>query len=484
MKSMSLFLGTLLLATASFAQPQQPQVLYSDTSHLIPIAGLMVDRGDEYQLLTRRAVNGVTRYRLDTSFQVLEERILYLSSTIEDLIPFPDGRVMVTGYLYNVDNTSKVSAIKVAPDGSPEWQAFGGYEGFGIGFGHSTMVENGNLLLIGRHLKQGYYDLTLSKIDSQGTAVWNRSYSPIGSCFGMNVLQGHNGNYLAIGTVAASDTVSPAGWLLETNQNGDSLRSVRFGEHDDRTTNIFASGDGYLITGQANFYQAWRPASLKLWRFDANLNLEWEKSFRYTDSLGIEHDIRVTKAAKTKDQGCIVLGKTFETIHDSLTEQQLYLGKFSSEGLLEWEMTLGVRDEANHFPKDVLPLEGGGYLVTAHIEDFTPLPGQIYTYYARLSDDGTPVIKVSRELELPELAVAIHPNPFDAELRGSIQLERPEAVEVSIYDLQGRQLNAQQVQGQIGRNAFVISTDHLPPASYLLRVSSSEGQWSQVVVKR
>ncbi|MEM7660412.1 MAG: T9SS type A sorting domain-containing protein, partial [Bacteroidota bacterium] len=468
MKSTFLFGLVLAQMTISFAQPQRPQVLYSDTSHTITTSGIFVERGDEYQLLTRKKNFGVIYYRMDTNFQVLAEHPSYLSSTVEDVIPLADGGVIATGYKLNLDYTSKVSAIKIAADGSAEWQAFGAYEAVGNIFGFASSAENSHTILIGKHRELGAYEsLTLTKIDSSGQLIWDKEFVSRNGARGMEIVQRANGNYLLLGINTPLDTFDSAGWLLETNLNGDSLHSTFFGARWDYPISLLPSGEGYLVVGENNWTHPGRPISLKLWRFDANLNLEWEKSFRYTDSMGVEHDIRVTKAAKTKDQGCIVLGTTYETIHDSLTENQLYLGKFSSEGILEWEMTLGVRDEANHYPKDVLPLEGGGYLVTARIEDFTPLPGQIYTYYARLSDDGTPVINVSREPDLQELAVEIHPNPFDAELWGSIHLERPNEVQVAVYDLQGRELSAQDIQGQVGQNSFVIATDHLPPASYL-----------------
>ncbi|MEM7660275.1 MAG: hypothetical protein AAF399_29485, partial [Bacteroidota bacterium] len=218
-----LFLIVALMASLS-AQPERPQVLYSDTSHAITTAGMFVDRGDEYQLLTRKKNFGVIYYRMDTNFQVLVEHPTYRSSTVEDVIPLADAGVIATGYKLNGDYTSKLSAIKIAYNGSPEWQVFGAYEALGNGFGVAAQVESDNLLLIGRSKNQGYYDLTLTKIDTLGNSLWNQAYKADGQSFGMDVLQRGNGNYLATGVQLSPDTVSPAGWIVETNQQGDSLR--------------------------------------------------------------------------------------------------------------------------------------------------------------------------------------------------------------------------------------------------------------------
>ncbi|MEM7657525.1 MAG: T9SS type A sorting domain-containing protein [Bacteroidota bacterium] len=490
MKQLFVFLLSGLMSSTAFAQVFQPEVLHEDTPFTTP-AGFWVDRGDEYQLITLKNGLGLISIQMDTLFQILSETPSFQSFTMENVLPLADGQVIVSGFSLDTTIQSRVGAIQLGGVNGVVWQAFSGFYALGNGFGRAIQGNEGDLLLIGRNrIPQYGYSLTLTRIDSLGTYLSDREYLIDRLVFGTDLIQRPNGNLLFGGIVSPADTISPAGFLLETNSQGDSLRSLVFGDRYNYVHRLIPSGDGVIVVGQGGYQQYGKPASLKLWRWDENLQLAWESSFRFTDSLGAEHDLRSIRANPTKDGGCVVLAATSETAPNGLEYPVMYVGKFSWQGEQQWDMTVGPGSDPNRLaysrPVDILPLAQGGYLISAIVSEFTENGGPLanYTYFARLSDDGTPELNVSRELELASLAVEIHPNPFTTEVRGELLLHRPNQVTIALYDLQGRQLTTHIFAGQAGSNAFHLPTQHLPPASYVLRVSSPEGQWSQIIVKQ
>ncbi|MEM7659638.1 MAG: T9SS type A sorting domain-containing protein [Bacteroidota bacterium] len=326
-----------------------------------------------------------------------------------------------------------------------------------------------------------YEALTLSKIDAQGALLWEKEYRSIYGAFIHGIVQKPNGNLWLLGTESPQNQ---AIWLVETNAEGDSLGEIHLGEMNDLGVEILTSMDGfhYVIAEGNGQWVGKRYA--KVWKLTNQGQVLWESAYYYQGDSADYRNVLPTRARATNDGGLVMYCRS-NGAHpnpDSASFNAIYVLKIGSDGETQWDLTIDHTDiQADG---DIIPLSSGGYLVTIRRDnDSGPYP-IAYTYYARLSDDGTPVINVSREPELVSLSVEIHPNPFDAELHGSIQLERPEELTIAVYDLQGREVSSQDIQGQVGQNSFVIATDHLPPASYLLRVSGPDGQWSQVVVKR
>jgi len=187
-----------------------------------------------------------------------------------------------------------------------------------------------------------------------------------------------------------------------------------------------------------------------------------------------------TAAKATKDGGCILFGQVFGRPTDSTYYDGLYVLKIGPDGEKQWDMTIDHPDL--QMEGDILPLSTGGYLLSARHENYDLGYPIVYTWFARLSDDG--IVATSRQADLPALAVSLSPNPFEDLLSGSFAMKTAGAYTLRLFDLQGRIVQSQQIQGQSGLNRFQLSTTELPAASYVLRISSPAGAWSGKVVKR
>jgi hypothetical protein len=457
------------------AQISAPAILYADSSAIILHAGILVEKGEEYHLVSRKKNFGIIHYRMDTLFQLLEENATHVSSSVEETFELADGSRIVSGYFRSVDNRSAVQATKFDSTGTEVWQARSDYFELGVFGGKGVMDEQGNLWLAGRRRELGEYEaITLSMVDAQGNLLWEKEYPSIYGAATNGIIRKPNGNLWLLATEAYGDSSI---WLLETTAAGDSVSEMKLGSQHDRAVELLTSVDGFHYIIAEGQPQMINSRHLKVWKLTNQGQVVWESSYHFEDDSTDYRELVPYRARPTSDGGCIIYNIAVGGYIGDSAYNSIYLLKVGPNGEKHWHLIVEHPDVQSD--GDILPLADGGYLLT--IQRGNAL---FPTYYARLSDDGTPAINVSRELELQELAVAIHPNPFDTELRGSIQLERPEEVEVAIYDLQGRQLRAQNLSGQAGRNAFVFPTDHLPPASYLIRVSGPKGQWSQVVVKQ
>lgn len=470
----SILIACSLISPLS-AQIVAPTILYADSSATIFQAGILIEKGDEYHLVSRKKNFGIIHYRMDTLFQLLEENITYVSSSVEEAFELADGSRIVSGYFLNFDNRSAVQATKFDSTGTEVWQARSDYFELGAIGGKGVMDEQGNLWLAGKRRELGEYEaITLSMIDSQGTLLWEKEYPSIYGAATRGIVRKPNGNLWLLATESPQD--QPI-WLLETTAAGDSVSELKLGGEHDQAVELLTSVDGFHYLIAEGRPQLINSRHLKVWKLTNQGQVIWESSYFFQDDTTDYRELVPYRARPTSDGGCIIYNIAVGGYLSDSAYNSIYLLKVGPNGEKHWHLIVEHPDVQSD--GDILPLSDGGYLLTIQRGN-----ASYPTYYARLSDDGAPVINVSREPELSELTVEIHPNPFDAELRGSIRLERPGELEVAVYDLQGRQLTVQHLSGRSGLNSFIITTEQLPLASYLLRVSGPQGQFSQVVVKR
>jgi hypothetical protein len=72
----------------------------------------------------------------------------------------------------------------------------------------------------------------------------------------------------------------------------------------------------------------------------------------------------------------------------------------------------------------------------------------------------------------PGQRVAVYPNPFDASLNIAFELDRPQRVTITLFDLQGRVVQSQWLEGRYGTGAHreALGGLRLKPGSYILDV--------------
>lgn len=104
---------------------------------------------------------------------------------------------------------------------------------------------------------------------------------------------------------------------------------------------------------------------------------------------------------------------------------------------------------------------------------FDPYTGAVYVYAL----SGSPV-SVEHVDDVPDQSFEIegpYPNPFDAETRFTLQLDRSQTVSIEVFDLTGRRV-AELHRGALaaGSHTFTFRAESLPAGVYLVRVTGEQ----------
>ncbi len=84
----------------------------------------------------------------------------------------------------------------------------------------------------------------------------------------------------------------------------------------------------------------------------------------------------------------------------------------------------------------------------------------------------------------PDLNVKAFPNPFKDQLTLGLYLDRGVDLQLSIYDLQGREVHSEKVRGQAGAQSLRINSTAWPEGMYIYQVKSSRSHTSGKILLR
>lgn len=225
----------------------------------------------------------------------------------------------------------------------------------------------------------GWNDLWIIKLDSNGIIQWEKSHGFTGNDQGLTIIKTADGGYF-IGGVLDVSASGGAGndrsarqqhaggdyWGIKLNANGDKeWRRYFGGSFTDTTYDVIETSDtGFLLIGSSDSDDvdiSGNKGGYDFWvvKTDSNGTLEWEKSFG-----GSEID-EARSITKTNDGNYLILGDTRSTDQDISSNNgaaDMWLIKISESGNLLWEKTYGGSsfDVGRHISQTF----DGGYLLT------------------------------------------------------------------------------------------------------------------------
>jgi len=216
-----------------------------------------------------------------------------------------DGGYIITGYTASfVAGSASVWLLKVAPNGTEEWNStFGGYD---RDVGHSVQqTTDGGYIVAGEteSFGAGSADLWLLKVAPNGTEEWNSTFGGYDRDVGHAVQQTTDGGYIVAGETASFGAGSADLWLLKVAPNGTEVWNSTFGgSFDDGGYSVQQTTDGgYIITGYTSSVSA---VDVWLIKTAANGMEEWNRTFGVsTEAVGFS-------VQQTTDGGYIVAGVT------------------------------------------------------------------------------------------------------------------------------------------------------------------------------
>jgi hypothetical protein len=252
--------------------------------------------------------------------------------------------------------------IKTDSNGNALWNMT--YGGTGQDEAHSLVqTADGGYALAGHTFSYGVAgdsDFWLVRIDSNGNALWNKTYgrTEIDMCDSM--VKTADGGYALAGHTNSYDTGNSDFWLVKVDANGNALWNKTYGGTDiDATFSVIQTSDGgYALAGYTFSYGAGN-SDFWLVRTDSNGNALWNKTYGGT---GSEMAWSVVQAV---DGGYALAGLT-SSYGAGLSD--FWLVKVDANGNALWNMTYGGtgQDEAH----SLVQTADGGYALAGHTSSY------------------------------------------------------------------------------------------------------------------
>jgi hypothetical protein len=211
------------------------------------------------------------------------------------------------------------------------------------------------------HHNPGILDFCLLKTNSQGDQLWSRYYGNIKNDYGNSVQQTADGGYIIAGiiTIPSAEGYHQDFYLVKTDSQGDALWTRTYGgSSNDGANSVQQTADGgYIMAGGTSSFGAGR-GDFYLVKTDSLGDTLWTRTYGGSDDDG------ASSVQQTADGGYIVAGSTssFGVGGD------FYLVKTNSSGYTLWTRTYGgsAGDRAN----SVQQTADGGYIVAGSTSSF------------------------------------------------------------------------------------------------------------------
>ena len=327
----------------------------------------------------------------------------------------------------------------------------------------------------------GNSDVWIVKTDSLGNIVWEKTYGGSSYETARSILPLANGTFLVAGSTASTDGNvngnhgGKDAWVLSISATGGLVWARTLGGSDDddlfkiyaETYNSFIligetrSSDGDISINHGK-YDAW------MYKIDGNGVGYWSRTFGGSENDGV-YDIK----PGFKGQGYALAGFTAsfdgDVSHKADTfSNDAWVFTTNNSGFLNWEQTYGGSNSDYAF--GVIPTSNTDFIFTASTAstdgDVGATHGDVDCWMVKVHSLKTPT--GVEEQSTPR--VLVRPTVVHAGFNVIIPGEYGMAA-LSLLDMTGRVLLEHQHQ-----ESGFVSTSHLSPGMYLVRIQNNSSQ--------
>jgi hypothetical protein len=267
--------------------------------------------------------------------------------------PIQDGYIVAGSSTSNEQNRTHAWVIRLDSEGNAVWnRTFSQADSIGSEFRCVLSLSDGFLLVGNAFLSSGGTVGYLVKIDIEGNPLWSTT---VNMCAGVNKLfsaQRTDSGFVLVGLAGQSDGGGNSDvWLVETDADGNVVCNRTFGSSADEAGRAVAyiKNDGYVVAGYSDMGDG--NYDFLLLKIDASGNVLWKKTYG-----GAQSDKAYAMIA-TSD-ACIVAG---DTRSQGNGESDAWIIKVDLNGNMLWEKTVG--GEGFDAPTCVTVAPDGGYAI-------------------------------------------------------------------------------------------------------------------------
>jgi hypothetical protein len=325
------------------------------------------------------------------------------------------------------------------------------------------------------------YDYWIVKLDSNGVMEWQKS---LGGTYGddaSSIQQTNDGGYIIAGATGSNDGDVTGNhgdydyWIVKLSSSGlIEWQKCLGGTHRDIAKSIQQTIDGgYIIAGSSGSNDGdvtGNHGGDDYWIVKLNSSglIEWQKSLGGM-RMDYAYSIQLTSNGGYIVAGCSNSNDGDVTGHyGSLDYYDYWIVKLNSNGVMEWQKSIGGSDDDEAFA--IKQTNDGGYIAAGYCDSHDG----IITGNHGSTDFG--IIKLSNTINVQEIYqkndFLLFPNPALDKI--TICLQDNQDLSVSflyIYNLQGKIL----LQQNFKQNNIEINISNLPNGIYFAKLQLNDG---------
>ena len=236
-----------------------------------------------------------------------------------------DGGYILTGGIQvnGTGNFDDMLVVKINSQGDTVWTKIISKQWYEIGNSIQKIGDGGYILAGVVNAISGLMDMYISKLDSNGNNIWNKTYKWSIYQQPHRIKPLLDGGFLLVGGMGAPNS---SGFLFKINETGDSVWLRIYSEAYSLYDLQLTENGGYIFSGFDLFGRA------LLWKTDSLGETQWTRTdsgLNYADVYSIK---------QSRDGGYILTGGT-KICNACPTDIQLV--KLTSSGAFEWRKTIG-----------------------------------------------------------------------------------------------------------------------------------------------
>jgi hypothetical protein len=304
-------------------------------------------------------------------------------------------------------------------------------------------------------------EMYLMKTDSTGDTLWTHSYGGSDHRGAYDVHQTVDGGYIVVGCNPFYGAIEIDIYLVKTDSLGDTLWTRTFGgPGEEYALSVQQTGDGgYIIAGTVEY----TVADILVIKTDSMGDTLWTRT--YGGPIGET----ASSIRQTHDGGYIIAGMTssFGAINGDM-----YLVRIDAQGDTLWTLVYGGPDY--ELVASLNLCNDGGYIIAGGImgEDYAD------AWLVKTGPDTSTTHAPSIEWVSHPTKFTLHPaypNPFNPSTRLTFDIPIASQVNLSIYDILGRQVTTL-INGwqNPGTHEIMFSGSNLSSGIYFYRLQAGD----------
>ncbi len=276
------------------------------------------------------------------------------SDKVQSIVQTSDGGFVLAARTQLPSGAHDMSVFKLNTLGTMVWEKT--FDGGGNDF-TSSMVQtsDGGFALVGNTDGKGAgsYDVWLLKLDASGSIVWEKTFGWSGNDVASGLVQTSDGGFLVSGQTTSKGSGSYDYWVFKLDASGTVLWEKIFGgSDDDRCRSIVQTSDGGVAL--VGYTRNSTSAYTRVFKLNASGNKTWDQNFGKVKSA----DNRIESIVQTSDGGFALIGKLTNKVgfHD------FWVLKLNASGNKTWEKTYGGNN--NDLGEAIVRTSDGNFVVT------------------------------------------------------------------------------------------------------------------------